>query len=46
MKKENVSSTLNEAPFYLWILVRAVEFMVPSIIIFIAARVIKKKLIS
>lgn len=40
------SSTLNSAPFYLWILVRAVEFMVPSIIIFIAARVIKKKLIS
>lgn len=37
------SSTFTSAPFYLWVIVRAVEFILPGIIVFIAARLIKKK---
>lgn len=33
----------NSAPFYAFIIVRVVEFIIPSIIIFIVAKIIKKK---
>ncbi len=33
----------NSAPFYFCIIERAVEFVLPSIIIFIVARILKKK---
>lgn len=33
----------NSAPFYTFVLLRFIEFIVPSIIIFIIAEVIKKK---
>ena len=36
-------TVLNSAPFYTFAIVRAVEFVVPSIIIFIVARIIKNK---
>ncbi len=39
-------NTLNSAPFYVWILVNALFFIVPSIISFIAGDVIKKKSIN
>lgn len=35
------SSTLNSAPFYLWILVNALYFLLPALIIFVAG-IIKK----
>lgn len=37
------SSTVNSAPFYIWILVNALYFIVPSIILFIVGIVIKKR---
>ena len=37
------NSTLNSAPFYLWILVNILCFIVPAIIYFIIGIVIKKK---
>lgn len=37
------SSSLNSAPFYLWILARVIEFIVPGMIAFIAAGLVKKK---
>lgn len=37
------NSTLNSAPFYLWILVNILCFIVPAIIFFIIGIVIKKK---
>lgn len=33
----------NSAPFYTFVLLRFIEFIVPSIIIFIIAEIIKKK---
>ena len=33
----------SSAPFYLYIVVRTIEFIIPSIIIFIVAQVLKKK---
>ena len=33
----------NSAPFYVYLLVRIFEFLIPSLIIFIFAKVIKKK---
>ena len=37
------NSTLNSAPFYLWIIVNAIYFMVPAIIAFVVGLVIRKK---
>lgn len=37
------NSIINSAPFYLFIIKRIIEFIVPSIIIFVVARIIKKK---
>lgn len=37
------SSTLNSAPFSLWILVNAVYFVLPALIVFIIGIVLKKK---
>ena len=37
------NSTLNSAPFYLWVLVNMLFFIVPAIIVFIVGLVIKKK---
>ena len=37
------NSTLNSAPFYLWVLVNMLCFIVPAIIVFIVGLVIKKK---
>jgi len=34
----------NSAPFYVFIIERTVEFIIPSIIIFIIAKVVKKKI--
>lgn len=33
----------NSAPFYAFILVRILEFLIPSILIFIIAKIVKKK---
>ncbi len=33
----------NSAPFYIFIIQRVVEFIIPSIIVFIAAKIAKKK---
>ena len=37
------SSTLNSAPFYVWIVANAVYFILPSAIILIAGVIVKKK---
>jgi len=37
------NSTLNSAPFYLQIIVNAICFIVPAIIVFVIGLVIKKK---
>ena len=37
------NSTINSAPFYLWIIVNAICFIVPAIIALIVGLVIKKK---
>ena len=37
------NTTLNSAPFYMWIIVNAVCFIVPAIITLIIGLVIKKK---
>ena len=37
------NSTLNSAPFYLQIIVNAICFIVPAIIVFVVGFVIKKK---
>ena len=37
------SSTLNSAPFSLWMLVNAVYFVLPALIVFIIGIVLKKK---
>lgn len=33
----------NSAPFYVFVIERAVEFIIPSIIVFIVGKVMKKK---
>lgn len=37
------TSTLNSAPFYLWIIANGVYFIVPAIVVLIAGIMIKKK---
>lgn len=37
------NSTLNSAPFYMWIIVNAICFIVPAIILLIIGFVIQKK---
>lgn len=37
------SSTLNSAPFYVWILVNVVYFILPALIAFVAGVILKKK---
>lgn len=37
------NSTLNSAPFYLWIVVNMLCFIVPAIIVLIVGMIIKKK---
>jgi hypothetical protein len=39
----NYSSSLNSAPFSVWILVNALTFVIPAVIIFIVGIVCKKK---
>ena len=39
-KYNNIS---NSAPFYAFIIERVIEFIIPSIIVFIVAKVVKKK---
>lgn len=36
-------NTNNSAPFYIFIIERVVEFIVPSIVVFIVGKVMKKK---
>ena len=36
-------TVLNSSPFYTFVIVRTVEFIVPSIIIFIVARILKSE---
>lgn len=40
------SSTLNSAPFYLWILANAICLVLPALILFIVGIVLKKKMKS
>ena len=37
------SSTLNSAPFYVWIIANALYFVLPAIIVFIVGIIIKMK---
>ena len=37
------SSSLNSAPFYVWVVANAIYFIVPSVIIFVIGIIIKKK---
>lgn len=39
----NYTTTLNSAPFYLTIIVRAVEFLLPALAVFIAAKIIARR---
>ncbi|MBU5439863.1 hypothetical protein KQI42_17750 [Tissierella sp. MSJ-40] len=41
--KYNTAYKYGSAPFYLYVLVRAVEFLIPSLICFIIARFFKKE---
>ncbi len=34
---------INSAPFYVFIIERVLEFLIPSIIVFVIARIVKKK---
>ncbi len=36
-------NTNNSAPFYTFIIERAIEFIIPSIIVFIGAKIVKNK---
>ena len=38
------NSTLNSAPFYLWVIVNGICFIVPAIIVLIIGLIIKKKI--
>lgn len=38
------STSLNSAPFYLWVLVNALFLVIPAIILFVIGFVVKKKL--
>ena len=37
------TTTLNSAPFYIWIIVNAVYFLLPAMIAFIAGALLKKR---
>jgi len=37
------NSIMNSAPFYVTVLIRLLEFILPSILIFVAARILKRK---
>ncbi len=37
------STTVNSAPLYAFILIRAAEFVIPSVILYIVSRILKKK---
>lgn len=37
------STTLNSAPFYLWVIVNAAYFVIPAIIVFVVGIFIKNK---
>ena len=37
------STTLNSAPFYVWILVNVLYLVIPAIVVFIIGLIIKKK---
>ncbi len=39
------NTTVNSAPLHAFILVRAVEFIIPAVIFYIVSRVLKKKLL-
>ncbi len=39
------STTVNSAPLHAFILVRAVEFIVPAVIFYIISRILRKKLL-
>lgn len=36
-------STLNSAPFYVWILTNAVYLIIPAIVVFVVGAIIKKR---
>lgn len=36
-------STYNSAPFYVFIIVRGMEFILPALLVWIVARILKKK---
>ena len=40
------NSMLTSFPFYAFVLVRAIEYLVPSIIVFIVALIVKKKFVN
>lgn len=40
---KNYSTTLNSAPFSIWILVNAIYFVVPALIVFLVGIVLKKR---
>ena len=37
------NTTLNSAPFYMWVIVNAIYFIVPALISFVVGLIIKKK---
>ena len=37
------SNTLNSGPFYVWVLVNTLYFIIPAIIVFVIGIVLKKK---
>jgi hypothetical protein len=37
------SSSLNSAPFYIWIVVNAIYFIVPAMIVFVIGIIMKKR---
>ncbi len=39
------NTTVNSAPLHAFILVRAVEFIVPAVILYIVSRILQKKLL-
>ncbi len=39
----NYDTYNNSAPFYTYVLVNGLEFIVPSIIVFVVAKIVKKK---
>lgn len=37
------SNTLNSAPFYVWVMVNALYFIIPAIVVFVVGIVMRKK---